>query len=125
VIKSLSTYKKKEKIKMDVVLEKRNTRKFWVAKNNWRVSAWTDGEQFFTGIQAGLDGETFLSVGYSCPNFSGITDSMLNELGRQMDAAWEKEQQVEFDEMLPALYRMCQVANQAFNELLMKEMGLK
>jgi hypothetical protein len=91
---------------------------FWNSKDNFRVSVSTDYNQFFAMIQAGIEGETFLSVGYSSPNYAQATPEMWEEIGLALDKAWELEAEKPLDEMLPALYNLCKVANQKYNEIL-------
>ena len=90
---------------------------FWTAKDNHRITMSTDNDKFIAQIQAGYGGETFLSVGYSCPNYAYITDDMIEGLGVALDKKWKETEQKGLDEMLSALYELCVVANQKYNEL--------
>lgn len=92
---------------------------FWTSKKNWRVSMGTDQDQFIAQINAGIGGETYLSVGYSCPNCAWIEDDkMIPLLCKALDDAYEKIEEKDLDEMLPDLYELCKVANKVYNSLL-------
>ena len=77
-------------------------------KENDRIKLCSDGTQFFINIIAG-HAETFLTVGYSCPNYAyrkgdykegeGL-DAMIKEIKESFDEMVT----VEFDDMLPIMY---------------------
>jgi len=96
----------------------KNFKNFWYPEDNWRVSMSSNGDQFIAQIQAGIEGETFLSVGYSYPNYAWITKDMIEPLKKALDEAWEKTEQLDLPEMMPALYNLCEVANGVYNDLL-------
>jgi hypothetical protein len=95
--------------------------KFWFAKNNWRISIESDGDKFIAQIQAGMDGETYLSVGYSCPNGAWVNSKNVDAMKFALDEAWEKTEQKDLEEMMPALLNLCKVANKVFNDALFSE----
>jgi hypothetical protein len=92
--------------------------KIWEAKNNFRITLYTDGDKFIAQIQAGIEGETYLSVGYSCPNYAEVKDEHISVIADALQVEWDKTELLELDKMLPALYNLCQVANQVYNKLL-------
>ena len=92
--------------------------KIWEAKNNFRITLYTDGDKFIAQIRAGIEGETYLSVGYSCPNYAEVKDEHISVIADALQAEWDKTELLELNKMLPALYNLCQVANQVYNKLL-------
>ena len=90
---------------------------FWTAKN-WRVSMHSDGGQFIAQINAGITGETYLSVGYSCPNYAWITEKMIPFINAALDECYERLVPKDLEDMLPDLFQLCRVANKVYNSLL-------
>jgi hypothetical protein len=90
---------------------------FWVAPDNHRVFMHSDGDQFIATINAGIEGETFLSVGYSCPNYAWIEPKMIDKIKIALDEAWLNIEQKDLKEMIPALYSLCEVANKEYNRM--------
>lgn len=90
----------------------------WSAKNNHRVSVYVseDRHNFVAEIQAGIDGETYLSVGYSSPNFAWVEDNMVTSISDALDFTWKKSPKKPLDEMLPVLYDLCKTANHIYNK---------
>jgi hypothetical protein len=93
---------------------------FWEAKN-WHVSMHSDGNQFIAEINAGIEGETYLSVGYSSPNYAWITKEMIPTLQVALDEYYEKIIEKNLDDMLIDLLELCKVANTVYNKLLWKQ----
>lgn len=89
---------------------------FWVAQDNSRISMYSDGNQFIATINAGLEGETYLSVGYSSPNYAWIESWMILEINRSLDSYWAIIKEKPLDEMLSALYGLCHAANRGYNK---------
>ena len=91
---------------------------FWSAENNPRVTVKSDGNQFVSQINAGITGETYLSVGYSCPNYAWITRDMIPEISKALDEKWKDIVELPLEEMMPQLLELCEVANQVYNKLI-------
>ncbi len=91
---------------------------FWIAKDG-DVTMYSDGDQFIAQIRAGIDAETYMSVGYSCPNHAGVTKKMIPQICMALDEQWEKIEKKDLNEMLPDLYELCRIANRVYNKLLM------
>ena len=92
--------------------------KFWYAKKNFHVSMHSNGDYFIAEIQAGMDGDNYLAVGYSCPNYAGITPPMIPILQKELDDYYDTVEEKDLREMLPTLYKLCEVANTVFNKLI-------
>lgn len=93
---------------------------FWEAKN-WHVSMRSDGNQFIAEINAGLTGETYLSVGYSSPNYAWITKEMIPFLQNSLNKHYEKIAEKDLEDMLSDLLELCKVANTAYNKLISEQ----
>lgn len=90
---------------------------FWIAKNP-RVSMYSDGNQFIVEINAGFGGETYLSVGYSSPNYAWITNKMIPSLQKALDEYYETITEKNLEDMLDDLLKLCQIANTVYNKLI-------
>lgn len=92
----------------------------WTDKHNQRISVETDGEKFHAVINAGVAGETFLAVAYSCPNYADVAvcEFAQRQMAKALQAAWDEVDQLDLDDMLPPLLRLCKVANEAYNNAL-------
>jgi len=98
------------------------TLKIWCADNNHRVYLFCDSNKFYAEILAGA-AETYLTVGYSCPNGAlRVSDDVCaaaEMISDSLDAYWNSEdRQKDFDDMLPVLYEMAMIANSSYNDYL-------
>jgi len=94
--------------------------RIWTAKDNPRVYVDTDGEKFLATIQAGMDCENYLTVGYSDPNYADMEVCEFAQawMADKIQAVWDETEQKKLDEMLPALLRLAKAANKAYNDAL-------
>jgi len=104
------------------VLKQRWILNIWRADNNHRVYLFCDSNKFYAEILAG-DAETYLTVGYSCPNGAlRVSDDICDAvkmIADSLDAYWNSEdRQKDFDDMLPVLYEMAMIANSSYNDYL-------
>lgn len=110
-------------------------------------SVYSDGEKFIAQLQAGIEGESYLSVGYSSPN--GALTTIYSRwtpycTDVELQKAYEENYRVpynileilvgylqnyyltrmkflDFDLMLPELYKLAQEANWLYNRFLCSE----
>jgi len=90
----------------------------WTAPDNSRVTVKCDGNQFLAEINGGIEGETYLSVGYSCPNYASISPDMLPAIADACNRAWAEIEEVELEDMLRGLLSLAKAANEAYNRCL-------
>jgi len=93
---------------------------FWISAKNWRVSMHSDGNMFVAKIQAGIDGDNYLAVGYSEPNYAWITKEMIPLLDVELNKFYATVEELDLDDMLPTLYELCKIANRVYNNLIMR-----
>jgi hypothetical protein len=94
--------------------------RIWTAEDNPRISVFSDGEQFLATINAGVACESFLSVGYSCPNYADmeVCEFAQARIAQALQATWNEIERKDLDDMMPALLQLCKVANKAYNDAL-------
>jgi rRNA maturation protein Nop10 len=102
-------------------LMERSHMNIWYAPNA-HMEVYSDNDKFICEINAGLGGETFLSVGYSCPNYAQIFDwseEKKAQIAKALDEYWNaEERRKDLDDMLPIMLKMCELANKVYNDLL-------
>ena len=99
----------------------RSVHHIWNVLDNPHISVSAVGDAFEARIQAGFTSETPLAVSYSSPNGANVeffSDDDMAHIRKALDAAWAHTEQVDLDNMLPALYNLAGVANNAYNERL-------
>lgn len=90
----------------------------WHPSDGTLLSVYSDDDKFVAELCAGVGGETLLSVGYSCPNGADMKyakDEFYDVVKLELEKCWNNEPKLELDEMLPALYELCSVANDIYN----------
>ncbi len=108
-------------LKQRVPDHERSVHHIWNVLDNPRISVSAVGDAFEARIQAGFTRETPLAVSFSSPNEANLDffdDDDMAYIRKALDAAWAHTEQVDLDNMLPELYNLAGVANNAYNERL-------
>jgi len=109
---------------MTITSTEKNYHTLWYT-NTGIVEVGSDGDQFIATLHLGIDGETYVSVGYSCPNYAWEpgeknSDQFIQELRQALYVEFNRKEfgpKSDVEEYLPGLLRLCQVANKVFNQV--------